>query len=69
MAQARLREAIAHWPHAEVERFIQRREPDYWLKTDIERQVQHAQLLRSFEGTHPPVTFEVKSDAFRGLWS
>ncbi|MGO9483934.1 MAG: [protein-PII] uridylyltransferase [Rhodomicrobium sp.] len=67
MAQVRLREAIAHWPHAEVERFIQRHETDYWLKTDIERQVQHAQLLRSFEGAHPPVTFEVKSDAFRGL--
>ena len=67
MAQSRLREAIANWPPAEVNRFIQRHEPDYWLKTDIERQVQHAQLLRSFEGAHPPVAFEVKSDAFRGL--
>ena len=67
MAQSRLREAVADWPRSEVDRFIQRHEPDYWLKTDSERQVQHAQLLRSFEGTHPPVAFDVKSDEFRGL--
>ncbi len=67
MAQSRLRDALADWPPAEVERFIQHHEPDYWLKTDIERQMQHAQLLRSFEGTHPPVAFDVKTDAFRGL--
>ncbi len=63
----RLREAMADWPEAEVDRFIQRNEPDYWLKTDSERQVQHAKLLRSFEKNHPPVAFEVMSDEFRGL--
>jgi [protein-PII] uridylyltransferase len=65
--QLRLREALADWPKAEVDRFIQRHEPDYWLKTDSERQAQHAKLLRSFDNSHPPVAFEVKSDAFRGL--
>src|SRR5208283_1248496 len=44
-----------------------RHEPDYWLRTDIERQVQHANLIRSFEASHPPVAFDVKSDAFRSL--
>jgi len=66
-AQARFREAIRDWPVAEAQRFVQRHEPDYWLKTDIERQGQHAQLLRSFDGAHPPVAFDVKSDEFRGL--
>ena len=66
-AQSRLRDAIADWPRAEVDRLIQRHEPDYWLKTDIERQVQHARLLRSFVGAHPPVVSDVKTDAFRGL--
>jgi hypothetical protein len=32
-AQARLREALDGWPPAEIERFIQRHEPDHWLKT------------------------------------
>jgi [protein-PII] uridylyltransferase len=67
MAQMRLREALAEWPAADVDRFIQRHEPDYWLKTDIERQVQHAQLLQSFQGAHPPVMSDIKTDAFRGL--
>ncbi len=66
-AKSRLRDALADWPAADVERFIQRHESDYWLKTDTERQVQHAKLLRSFEGAHPPVMFDAKTDAFRGL--
>ncbi|MGO8955428.1 MAG: [protein-PII] uridylyltransferase [Rhodomicrobium sp.] len=66
-AQVRLREALTGWQDAEVERFIERHEPDYWLKTDIERQVQHANLIRFFEASHPPVAFDVKSDAFRSL--
>ena len=66
-AQSRLRDAIADWPPAEIDGLIQRHEPDYWLKTDIERQVQHARLLRSFAGDHPPVVSDVKTDAFRGL--
>ncbi len=67
MAQVRFREAIPGWSAAEAQRFIQRHEPDYWLKTDIERQVQHAHLLRSFDGAHPPVVYDVKTDEFRGL--
>ena len=48
-AQVRLREALSRWPGPEVERFIDRHEPDYWLKWDMDRQVQHATLIRSFE--------------------
>ena len=66
-AQARLREALAGWPPAEIERFIQRQEPDYWLKTNIERQVQHAKLIRAFESERPVVAFDAKSDEFRSL--
>lgn len=66
-AQVRLRETLASWPPAEVDRFIDRHEPDYWLKTDTARQVQHANLIRSFESGHPTVVFEVTSDAFRSL--
>lgn len=66
-AQVRLREALASWPDAEIGRFIDRHEPDYWLKTDIDRQVQHARLIRSFEAGDTPVAFDVKTDAFRSL--
>ncbi len=66
-AQVRLREALASWPPAEVESFIDRHEPDYWVRTDLERQVQHAKLIRSFEATRPQVACDVKSDAFLSL--
>ncbi len=66
-AQNRLREALAAWPAAEIEHLIERHDLDYWLKTDLDRQVQHATLIRSFESDSPPVAFSVKSDAFRSL--
>ena len=66
-AQARLRETLNGWPPAEVERFIQRHEPDYWLKTDLERQLQHAKIIRAFESERPVVAFDAKCDEFRSL--
>ncbi len=66
-AQARLREALDGWPSAEIERFIQRHEPDYWLKTDLERQLQHAKIIRAFESERPVVAFDAKCDEFRSL--
>jgi [protein-PII] uridylyltransferase len=66
-AQARLRAALADWPPAEVDRFVARHKPDYWLRADIERQLRHAALIRSFENEHQAVAFAVRSDAFRAL--
>ncbi len=66
-AQARLKAALPGWTSAGVEHFIDQHDPGYWLRTDLERQVQHAKLIRAFESEHPPVAFDVKSDAFRSL--
>ncbi len=54
-AQSALREALGEWPRAEVERFIDRHYPDYWMRADLKRQVYHARLLRraEAEGTPP----------------
>ena len=48
-AKIRLREALRDWPEQEVERFVERHEPDYWVRTDTDWQVQHAHLIRRFE--------------------
>ena len=64
----RLREALSRWPGPEVERFIDRHEPDYWLKCGYgpASTACHAHpILRSRR--HPPLAFDVKSDAFRSL--
>ncbi len=66
-AEERLRGALAEWPPPEVERFIGRHEPDYWLRTDIDRQVQHAKLIRRFENENLSLAFDVSSDAFKSL--
>jgi [protein-PII] uridylyltransferase len=66
-AQVRFREAVPDWSAADAQRFVQRHETDYWLKTAIDAQLLHANLLRSFDGARPPVVFDVKSDEFRGL--
>jgi [protein-PII] uridylyltransferase len=66
-AETRLREALAGWPPPEVERFIERHEQDYWLRTEIGRQVQHANLIRRFESENLPLAFDAKSDSFRSL--
>jgi [protein-PII] uridylyltransferase len=59
-AKERLREALRDWPKAEVERFVERHEPDYWLKTETERQVQHAHLIRRFESESAPLASDVR---------
>ncbi len=59
-AKHKVRDALLGWPTAEVERFIERHDPDYWLRTDTVRQVQHAHLIRRFESENPPLAYEVR---------
>ena len=59
-AKIRLREALRDWPEQEVERFVERHEPDYWLRTDTDRQVQHAHLIRRFETEDAPLASDVR---------
>jgi [protein-PII] uridylyltransferase len=59
-AKIRLREALRDWPAQDVERFIARHESDYWLRTDTDRQVQHAHLIRRFESEDAPLAFDVR---------
>ncbi len=47
-------------PPATFERFMERHEPDYWLKTDTDRQVQHAKLIHRFETEEWPLAFDVR---------
>ncbi len=66
-AQTELRGALLDWPGDEVESFIDRHYPDYWLRTDTARQVEHAKLLRRAdeEGSH--LATETTTDAFTAI--
>ena len=50
-AQDAFRAAVADWPGEEVERFIERHYPDYWLRTETRKVVEHAKLIRGAEQT------------------
>ncbi|MFA5949221.1 MAG: [protein-PII] uridylyltransferase [Hyphomicrobium sp.] len=66
-AQAALREALEDWPEAEVESFIARHYPDYWLRTELKRQIYHARLLRRAEATGKRYAVDFATDAFTAI--
>ena len=66
-AQDELRKALGDWPPAEVERFIDRHYPDYWMRTDISRQVDHANLLQHAEKEGLHLATETTTDAFTAI--
>ncbi|HZT47725.1 MAG TPA: [protein-PII] uridylyltransferase [Hyphomicrobiaceae bacterium] len=66
-AQAAVRSALADWPAAEVERFIARHYPDYWLRTETRKVVEHARLIRSAEQAGETLASACVTDAFTAI--
>src|SRR6516165_10574359 len=66
-AQDTLREHLADWPKEELERFIDRHYPAYWLRTDLEVIAEHAKLIRDAEAEHKSPITHISTDAFRGV--
>ncbi|MGE0850495.1 MAG: [protein-PII] uridylyltransferase [Hyphomicrobiaceae bacterium] len=66
-AQAAFRAAVADWPGEEVARFVERHYPDYWLKTETRKVVEHARLIRSAESAGLPLASAVTTNAFTAI--
>jgi len=66
-AQAQLREALPDWNEADLSRFTSRFSPDYWLRTDTNRQVQHARLISQAEADGQNVATEFTTNAFTAI--
>jgi [protein-PII] uridylyltransferase len=66
-AQDALRAALAGWPREEVEAFIGRHYPDYWLRTELRRQVYHAELLRRAQREGRTFAADFTTDAFTAI--
>jgi len=60
-AQAALRERLSDWPEAAVERVIARHYPAYWLRSDLEEQVKHAELMRRCEDDPTPFAHDAQT--------
>jgi [protein-PII] uridylyltransferase len=66
-AKENLFAALADWPRSEVERFVERHYPDYWLRTDTDKQVYHARLIRRAEKEGRKLIADATTDAFTAI--
>ncbi|TCT11964.1 UTP--GlnB (protein PII) uridylyltransferase GlnD [Tepidamorphus gemmatus] len=66
-AQAALREALADWSEAEFAAYRDRHYPAYWLRTDLERQIEHARFLRDLDVQRRKLATRAKPDEFREI--
>jgi [protein-PII] uridylyltransferase len=66
-AQEAFRAAVADWPSAEAERFIGRHYPDYWLRTETRKAVEHAHMVRAAEAEGKRLASSVTTDAFTAI--
>jgi len=66
-AKSDLKLALKEWPKAEQDSFIDRHFPDYWLRTDLAKQVEHAELIRRAERAGERLMFASKTDAFQDI--
>jgi len=66
-AQEALRARLSDWPEPELERFIDRHYPPYWLRTDTDIVAEHAKLVREAEARSKQIVTRIATDAFRGV--
>jgi [protein-PII] uridylyltransferase len=67
MAQDELKAELADWPAADVERYLARHYPAYWLKVDLPHKVAHARFVRDAEGAGKTLATEIELDADRQI--
>src|SRR5271155_2223606 len=67
VAQAEFRAAFTEWPEGELNTYIGRHYPAYWLKVELPRKIRHARFLRSSEAAGDKLAINVGFDETRGV--
>jgi [protein-PII] uridylyltransferase len=67
VAQSEFRAAFTEWPEAELDAYIARHYPAYWLKVELPRKIRHARFLRSSEQAGHKLAINVGFDEMRGV--
>jgi [protein-PII] uridylyltransferase len=67
LAQAEFREAMKDWPQADLDTYIARHYPAYWLKVDQAHKVAHANFLRDTWRSGRTLATQFSFDAMRGV--
>ena len=66
-AQEAFKERLADWPERDLERFIARHSPSYWLRTDLGTIVEHTKLMRIAEEKGKTLVTHISTDAFKAV--
>src|SRR6516225_3584285 len=66
-AQAEFRAELSDWPTAELDAYIERHYPAYWLKVDLPHKLGHARFVRATEAAGKKLATQVGFDAARGV--
>jgi [protein-PII] uridylyltransferase len=66
-AQAEFRANFKEWPEEQIDAYLSRHYPAYWLKVDLTRKIRHARFLRSSEDGGHKLAVNVGFDEARGV--
>jgi [protein-PII] uridylyltransferase len=66
-AQAEFRGELADWSAAELDAYLERQYPAYWLKVDLPHKLGHARFVRRTEAAGKKLATEVGFDVARGV--
>ena len=67
LAQAEFREACKDWPDGELNSYIARHYPAYWLKVDLVQKLRHARFISNSEKAGHKLAVNVGFDEARGV--
>ncbi len=67
VAEAQFRAELADWSREEVDRYIARHYPAYWLKVDLKSQIDHARFVRVAEAQDKTLATKFAFDTYRGV--
>jgi [protein-PII] uridylyltransferase len=66
-AQAEFRASFTDWPEPELESYIARHYPAYWLKVELPRKIRHARFMRQAEQAGHKLAINVGFDEARAV--
>src|SRR5207237_6909457 len=67
MAQAEFRAELKDWPPEQIDAYVARHYPAYWLKVDLPHKLAHARFVRASEAAEKSLATAVDLDAARGV--
>src|SRR6201995_5251606 len=67
IAQAEFREVFTEWPEQELNSYVARHYPAYWLKVELPRKIRHARFLRASEQAGHKLAINVGFDEARAV--